>query len=241
MATLSIRQVAKTCLDRDGTLSVKAHLFGVHGSNPGATRSVLDQIQLARGTPFVRLAIVTVRPVGSTAGPDTNIQRDIDVANEVWRRTCGTWIYCVGSTVERTNLLGANAILDQNACPLGEQGNPTQEERALFALGRNLGADVVGYYIGGSTNPNLGGCSAYPAGRRGFWVAFGSSRNMLGHELTHVIGLNPHVGPDPDVADNDQDNLMWPTPGAITNPPPDLRAPQRDRVRDDDGLETCAG
>jgi hypothetical protein len=90
-----------------------------------------------------------------------------------------------------------------------------------------------------TSNPNLIGSSAYPAGRRGFWVAFNASANALGHELTHVVGLNPHVGPDPDVSDTDQDNLIWPTPGAITNPPPDLRTPQRQRVRGDSGLESC--
>ena len=240
MATLSVRETAHSCLGRDGDLSIKEHIFGVRGVNASATRSLVDQLRLVRSAPFIRLAIVTIRVVGSTAGPDANIQRDLDVANEVWRRTCGTWIYCVASVVERTNLLGTNAILDQNACPLGVQQNPTQEEQNLFALGRTLGADVVGYYITGSTNPGLIGCSAYPAGRRGFWVAFGSSANTLGHELTHVIGLNPHVGPDPQVDDNDQDNLMWPTPGAITNPPPDLRTPQRNRVRGDDGLESCS-
>jgi len=240
MSTLSVRETAQHCLGHDGDLSMLRHVFGVHGTNPSATRSLAAQLRLARGTSFLRLAIVTIRAVGSTAGPDGNIQRDLDVANEVWQRTCGTWIYCVGSVVERTNLLGMNGILNQNACPLGQQGNPTQEERDLFALGRGLGANVVGYYITGSTNPNLIGCSAYPAGRRGFWVAFNASANTLGHELTHVVGLNPHVGPDPQVSDTDQDNLMWPTPGAITNLPPDLLTPQRNRVRSDGGLEACS-
>jgi hypothetical protein len=239
MATLSVREIAHSCLGRDGDLSIREHVFGVHGINASATRSLGDQLRLVRSAPFIRLAIVTIRPVGSTAGPDVRIQRDLDVANEVWQRTCGTWIYCVASVVERTNLLGTGGILDQMRCPLGVQQNPTQEEQGLFALGRTHGADVVEYYITGATNSTRIGCAAYPAGRRGFWVAFGSSANTLGHELTHVIGLNPHVGPDPEVNDDDQDNLMWPTPRAITHLPPDLRTPQRNRVRGDDGLESC--
>jgi hypothetical protein len=240
MATTSVRAVADACLQRRGTLSLKRHVFGVFGSN-NQTRSLLQQLRLIQTKPFLRLAIVTVRPVGSTQGEYQNLQRDLDVANEVWQRDCDAWIYCVGSVVEVTNLLGNNGVLNQNGCPLGEQQNPTAEENALFALGRDLGADVVGYYIAGSTNPNLGGCSAYPANRRGFWAGFNTSQNMFAHELTHVIGLNPHPAQDDEVADNDQDNLMWPTPAAITNLPPDLRSAQRTRVRNDDSVQSCEG
>jgi hypothetical protein len=240
MATISVRGVAASCLGRHGTLSLKRHVFGVYGQN-NLTRSLQHQLKLIRTKPFVRLAIVTIRPLGSTLGQYQNLQRDLDVANEVWQRDCDAWIYCVGSVVERTDLLGTNGVLNQNSCPLGVQSNPTAEEDELFDLGRNLGADVVGYYITGSTNPSLGGCSAYPRGRRGFWSGFTQSQNMFGHELTHVVGLNPHPANDAQVPDNDQDNLMWPTPGAITNPPPDLRTAQRDRVRGDDGVQSCQG
>lgn len=238
MATLSVRAIAAQCLGRTGSLSLKRDVFGVYGNN-NQTRSLQHQLGLIRTRPFVRLAVVTVRPAGSTLGPDQNIQRDVDSANEVWQRDCDTWIYVVGSIVERTNLLGTNGVLDQPGCPLGVQNNPTAEEQALFALGRNLGADIVGYYITGSTNPNLGGCSAFPQGQRGFWVGFNQSTNMFGHELTHVIGRNPHPQNDDQVPDNDQDNLMWPTPGAITNLPPDLRTVQRGRVRGDDSVGQC--
>lgn len=238
MATISVRAVATSCLGRQGDLSVKRDVFGVYGEND-QIRSLLKQLGLIRTKPFLRLAIVTVRPLGSTQGQYQNLQRDLDVANEVWQRDCDTWIYCVGSVVEFTDLLGNNAVLNQNSCPLGEQTNPTAEEDGLFDLGRNLGADVVGYYITGSTNPNLGGCSAYPEGRRGFWSGFNQSPNMFAHELTHVVGLNPHPAQDPQVPDNDRDNLMWPTPGAIANLPPDLRTPQRNRVRGDGSMETC--
>jgi hypothetical protein len=238
MATISVRTVAASCLGRGGDLSVKRDVFGVYGTN-NLTRSLQNQLRLIQTKPFLRLAIVTVRPTGSTQGQYQNLQRDLDVANEVWQGDCDAWIYCVGSIIEVTNLLGANGVLNQNACPLGVQSNPTAEEDLLFDLGRDLGADVVGYYITGSTNPSLGGCSAYPEGRRGFWAGLGQSQNMFAHELTHVIGLNPHPAQDGQVPDDDQDNLMWPTPGAITNPPPDLRTVQAGRVRGDDSVETC--
>ena len=239
MATLSVRTIVNNCLDKAGALSIKQDVLGVYGNDNPQSRSLLERLRLIQTEPFLRLAVVTIRPAGSTQGQYQNLQRDLDVANEVWQRDCDAWIYCVGSVVDNTGVLGANAVLNQNTCPLGEQANPTAEENALFDLGRDLGADVVGYYIAGSTNPNLGGCSAYPQSRRGFWTGFNQSQNMFAHELTHVIGLNPHPAGDPDVPDNDQDNLMWPTPGAITNLPADLRSVQCSRVQSDDSVETC--
>jgi hypothetical protein len=231
MPTVSVRDVATACLDRQGTLSLKRHLFGVYGNN-NQTRSLAAQLQRIRTQPFLRLALVTVRPVGSMQGQYQNLQRDLDLANEVWQRECGAWIYCVDSVVILTDILGTDGVLNQNPCPLGVQQNPTAEENDLFDLGRDLGADVVGYYITGSTNSTRGGCSAYPAGRRGFWAGFNQSLNMVAHELTHVIGLNPHDT-------TDQNNLMWRNPGAITNQPPDLTDDQCLRVRDDGSIESC--
>jgi hypothetical protein len=238
MATLSVRTIAASCLGRQSPVSLRRHVFGIYGNN-AQSRSLRARLHLAQTKPFIRVALVTVRPIGSTQGAYVNLQRDLDSANEVWQQECGAWIYCVDSIVAVTGAFGANGILDQNACPLGIQDDPTAEEDALFDLGRGHGADVVCYFIAGSSNPALAGCAAYPEGRRGFWVMFGSSQWMFAHELTHVIGLNPHPNRDPEVPDDDQDNLMWPTPGAITNPPPDLRDVQCGRINDDDGLESC--
>src|SRR3712207_3797546 len=105
MATVSVRTVAASCLGRTGMLSLKRHVFGVYGNN-NQTRSLKSQVRLIQTRPFLRLAIVTVRPAGSTQGPYENLQRDLDVANEVWQRACGAWIYCVGSVVDTSGLLG---------------------------------------------------------------------------------------------------------------------------------------
>jgi len=239
MATLSVRTIVNNCLDRSGRLSIKQDVLGVYGPDNPQTRSLVEQLRLIQTQPFLRLAVVTTRPPGSTQGQYQNLQRDLDTANEVWQRDCGAWIYCVGSVVDNAGILGNMVVLNQNACPLGVQANPTADENALFALGRNLGADVVGYYIAGSTNPALGGCSAHPRGLRGFWTGFNQSPNMFAHELTHVIGLNPHPADDPNVPDNDQNNLMWPVPGVITNLPADLRPIQCSRVQGDNSIETC--
>ena len=122
------------------------------------------------------------------------------------------------------------AVLDQPGCPFGVQSSPTTEETNLFNLGRDLKANLVCYFIAGSTNPALGGCAAYPAGLRGFWRGFNQGANVSAHELAHVVGLNPHPGDDPDIADVDQNNLMWPIPAAITNQPADLETVQVNRV-----------
>lgn len=234
MATLSVRSIVASCLGRTPPLSLRRDVFGRHGNN-NQTLSLKAQLDLIQNKPFLRLAIVTVRAVGSTAGPDANIQRDLDAANEVWQSDCDAWIYCVDSITVNTGILGANGVLNQPSCPLGVQASPTQEEDDLFDLGRTLGADIVGYYIAGSTNGGLAGCSSYPAGRRGFWVRFGSSQWVLAHELTHVVGLNAHV--DSTVPAN-SDNLMWPNTG-WSNLPPDLNSGQCDRIIDDGSIETC--
>jgi hypothetical protein len=112
---------------------------------------------------------------------------------------------------------------------LGEQSDPTDEEEELFDLGRNLGADLVAYYI--QDGPNAVGCSAYPAGRRGFWVDNGASQWTFAHELVHILGLNPHVG--------NSDNLMSTPTSSITNPPPDLTNAQANNVETDPSVESC--
>lgn len=234
MATWSIKSIVSSCLGRTPPLSLKRDVFGVYGVN-NQTRSLKTQLNLIQNRPFLRLALVTIRPIGSTAGQYANLQRDLDAANEVWQSDCNAWIYCVGSITVTTSILGANIILEQNSCPLGVQSTPTDEEDDLFDLGRDLGADVVGYYIGGSTNPGLAGCSSYPSGRRGFWVRFNSSAWVLAHELIHVIGLNAHVSTS---NSSNSDNIMWPNTG-WTNLPPDLNASQCNRVQADSSIESC--
>jgi hypothetical protein len=92
----------------------------VYGNN-NQTRSLVEELRLIQSAPFLRLALVTVRPLGSTQGQYQNLERVLDVANEVWQRDCGVWIYCAGSVVEATALLCTNGVMNQNAYPLGEQ------------------------------------------------------------------------------------------------------------------------
>lgn len=236
MPTVSVRSMAKR-LGRTGPVSVRRDVFGAYGVNP-RVRSLKIQCDLIENWPFVRIALVTVRPLGSAGGQYANLQRDLDAANDIWQTESNVWLYCTGTAVDNSGILGANAVLDQNVCLVGVQSSPTAEETALFNLGRNLGANLVGYFVAGSTAPTVIGCATYPAGQRGFWVGFGSDENCLAHELTHVIGLNAHVDNDPDIADTDTDNLMWSITGAITNLPPDLENVQVRRIRSDPGTET---
>src|SRR5215210_4381602 len=108
MATVSVRTIIRDCLGKAGPLSVKRDVLGVYGNDNPQTRSLVQQLRLIQTEPFLRLAVVTIRPLGSTQGQYQNLQRDLDVANEVWQRDCGAWIYCVGSVVEVTPLLGIN-------------------------------------------------------------------------------------------------------------------------------------
>jgi len=129
----------------------------------------------------------------STSTPTPIPQLDLDNANTIYQRECGAWVYCVGSiTVNQPAL----TILDQDDCLLSVKAHSvSDEEDQLFDLGRDLGASILCYYIVSSDLANVGGCSAHPAGRRGFWLGNNpaSPQVAFAHELTHNVGHNPHV------------------------------------------------
>ena len=226
----SLRTVADNCLNKTGRLSVLQDFLGVYNNDNPTNRSFKDRLDLIQNTPFVRVVVVTVRPVGSTLGVDPNLQRDLDNANIVYQAECNAWVYCQNSIVVRTNILGNNGILDQADCK-GSNHEVSMEEDQLFDLGRNMGADLVGYYIAGDVG-GLAGCAAHPIGRRGFWCGATRSAWTFVHEVTHVIGDNAHV--------SDTDNLMMGSGTfGITNPPPDLTNNQCDRILNDSDMESC--
>jgi hypothetical protein len=163
------------------------------------------------------LAIVTVR------GAQTNLARDIDNSVEIYGRECEIWVQLDANVeVDRPDLL----VISQTDClRVGHVVSVDEDE--LFDLGRGLGPDIVGYYLQ-SDAAGFRGCAAHPPERRGFWVANSATRWTLPHELTHVVGHNPHVG--------DSDNLMFTPTSSITNPPPDLSDDQRTRILQDPAL-----
>ena len=169
----------------------------------------------------VRVALVTV----NGANPDRH--RDLDRANAVWLGECQTWVDVVGEiTVDRPDLL----VLDQEDC-LVDGHVVSAEEDELFDLGRDLGAEIVCYYIEGDL-AGFRGCAAHPPGRRGFWVGDSATEWTFVHELTHVVGDNPHV--------SDSDNLLFEDGTAsITNLPPDLTSDQCHRIAGDDAAGLC--
>lgn len=220
MATKSVKTIAADCLDKTAPLSVRQDLLGVYANDNPQTRSLKARLDLIEDKSFVRIMLVTIQGAAPT------LQRDLDNTNTVLQGECDVWLYPVDSlTFNLPNLL----ILNQNSCPLGVQAFPTAEEDQLFDLGRNLGAELVAYYI--QNGPSAVGCSAYPAGRRGFWVDNGASPWTFAHELVHVMGLNPHVG--------NSDNLMSTPTASITNLPPDLTTGQCNKVTGDAAIESC--
>lgn len=220
MATLSVRSLASTCLNKTGSLSLREDILGVYGNDNPQDRSLKERLNLIDNTPFVRLALVTIQ------GATPNLQRDLDNANLVYQNEANVWIYCVGSiTVNRPDLL----VLDQDDCR-GSGHSVSEEEDELFDLGRNLGADIVGYYVNAS-NGGFAGCAAHPPGRRGYWSGSSASPWTFAHEIGHVVGDNGHV--------SDSDNLMSTPTASITNPPPDLTNSQSGRINNDPDVETC--
>ncbi|MBB4934850.1 hypothetical protein F4561_005744 [Lipingzhangella halophila] len=168
----------------------------------------------------VRVAVVVID------GANANVNRDLDAGNQVYLPECGMWIAVVArTTVDRPDLL----VLDQTDC-LANGHEVSDEEDELFDLGRDLGADIVAYYIQGDT-AGFRGCAAHPPGRRGFWVGDTATQWTFAHELTHVVGDNGHVG--------NTDNLMFRNTGRITNPPPDLTDDQCARIRRDEVMGDC--
>lgn len=167
----------------------------------------------------VRVAVVTI------LGANPDLARDLDAANRVYPGECGVSIDIVASITEnRPHLL----ILDQNDCSVDHE--VSDEEDELFALGRDLGADIVCYYIRGDIS-GYNGCAVHPPDRRGFWVADNVTEWTFVHELTHVVGDNDHV--------SDRDNLMYGSTRRITNPPPDLNRAQCRRVNNDAAMIDC--
>ena len=220
MATLSVKTIANNCFGKTAPLSIREDILGVYGNDNPQTRSLRQRLTLIENRPFVTVALVTIQ------GATPNLQRDLDSGNQVYQQECDTWIYCVDSiAVNQPELL----FLTQTDCA-GAGHVVSTEEDALFNLGRNLGANIVGYYINASSG-GFRGCAAHPPGRRGFWVGSTATQWTWVHELTHVVGDNPH--------ETDTDNLMFNNTGSITNPPPDLTADQCQRIGSDPDMETC--
>jgi hypothetical protein len=192
MTTINVRTAVADRLGKSGTVSLKKDVFGVYSDDHPQSRSLLKQMDLIRNKPLVRVAQVTVIG-GDIATPTPRPQRDLDNANTIYQRECGAWVYCEGNiTVDRIDL----TFLDQDDCNLGASHTVSDDEAELFGLGRDLGANIVGYYIWSS--PGHGGCAAHPPGRRGFWLEFGSIKPgspqvAFAHELTHNVGHNHHV------------------------------------------------
>ena len=217
----SVKQVAQDCLGKNPTLSIREDILGVYGNDNPQNRSLKERLDLIQTTPFVKVALVTIQ-----GGANGNLQRDLDTANEIYQRDCDTWVYPTASiTVDRPNLL----FLTQDDCN-GSGHSVSDEEDELFDLGRNLGANVVGYYINNSSG-GFAGCAAHPPGRRGFWSGNGASPRTWAHELGHVVGDLSHV--------SNSDNLMSTPTANITNLPADLTNSQCQDVQNDPDMESC--
>ncbi|WP_299676147.1 hypothetical protein [uncultured Roseobacter sp.] len=222
--TASIRNVASSCLDKTGRLSLREDILGVYANDNPQNRSVLAQMNRIQTVPFVKIALVTIQ------GASPQIQRDLDNANAVWVGNCNVWVYPTDSITVNAPALVALAQDDCN----GSGHSVSSEEDQLFDLGRNLGANIVAYYIQSGSGA---GCAAHPPGRRGFWADDGASPWTFIHELTHVVGDNPHID------SNDSCNLgnLMTTCGTanINVALPNLTNNQCDRINGDADIESC--
>jgi hypothetical protein len=169
--------------------------------------------------------------VVTIAGANPSVASDVANGNVVWGGRCGVFVDVVSNiTVNNPILL----VLDQTDCRASGHA-VSAEEDALFDLGRNTGADVTIYFIQGDV-AGFRGCAAHPPGRRGAWVGDVATDWTFIHEITHVVGDNPHVGNCRNPQVGDTDNLMFCNTGALTNLPPDLSEQQCSRILADPAL-----
>lgn len=230
MSSLSLRKIAQNCLGRDPPISLLRDIFSIYGNDHPQNRSLLNQLALIQNKPFVRIALVTIQNIN----PAPNIQRDLDNANEIYQRECDAWIYCTGSiTINRPDLL----ILDQNDC--SATGHiVSNEENDLFSLGRNLGANIVCYYIQDGPGDWVG-CAAHPPGMRGFWVGSNPNIYTFPHELTHIVGDNAHTCDKENLMLGGVCNKIKVGTNNIINLPPDLTQNQINRILNDTDMGHC--
>lgn len=240
MATRSVREIVWNCLGKSGYLSLKEDVFGVYSNDHPQDRSLKSQLYLIQNKPFVRVGLVVILSGTVMAASANDLQQQVDCANEVYQADCGVWIYCeYRLDINRPGLIQ----IQQNDCQINGH-NPSGDEAALFALGRNMGADIVCYFIDGSQSAGTFGCAAHPAGDRGFWVGNANwattadKEYIFAHELGHVVGDNRHTIDDLKIANNDTDNLMYRFVNGYTNLPPDLENVQCKRIHNDPAIET---
>ncbi len=160
-------------------------------------------------------------------GASPNVDRDIEVANDVFEQ-CGIEVVKIK---QETNDAPDLLDLDQPGCSSGQ--TPTAEEDALYDLMReDCPGDIIAYYVR-STSLGVRGCAAYPSNRPGFVMTDFETKFTFAHELGHVLGLS-HV--------NDTTNLMNGPggTGAITQDPPSLTSDQCDIVSNSEFIDSCS-
>ena len=222
---LSVRSLAQSCLGKSGALSVREDVHGVYP--PGNTHfalSLRDQLTLVSTKPFVKIAMFHVFPKGSDDRISVNAHIDMRRANELYQTLCGLWVYVTSASPIYTDRFGPDVTIEV------EEGEVSEDEEDLFALGNDSNADIIGYYVG----------TARRAGRtqiskRRFWVVRNFQDGtadfyrgyIMAHEMAHAIaGLKDiEEGPPRSVT-----NLMCAGANCIWDDGPTLNDDQRSKI-----------
>ena len=171
MATLSVRSLTEGCLKKTAPLSVLRDVLCVFAKR-GVTRSLKEQLLRIRDRPFVRVAFVTIKGVGQYEF----LQIDLDAATRCYEHSCTLWVYGQASiTVDRPDLYEL-----------------TEDELSeLYSVGRDLGADIVCYYIQTPSGP-FQGYAEEVDGKLGIQLKHGGHEYVFAHELAHLLTRAGH-------------------------------------------------
>jgi hypothetical protein len=109
------------------------------------------------------------------------------LANEFYQAKAGLWLYVTRASPIYTNRFGPDVTIEY------EDGELSDDEQDLFALGNDPNADLIGYYIGKARGRGRGSHS-----KRAFWVSRSAGEPqqprgyVLAHELAHAAADLQH-------------------------------------------------
>jgi hypothetical protein len=224
---LSVRSLAQSCLSKSVPLSVIPDVHGVYkGGIPTSPNplSLRQQLRLISSKPFIRLAMFHVWPASSSERVTPLAHYDMRDASNFFLGQCGVWLFVTSVEAIHTDRFGPQVTINTKS------GELSQDEKDLFALGRNAGADIIGFYVG---DAKVGGRGSHSA--RAFWIK--RTQDFRAFALAHELG---HAAGDlKDVTGGPTSNLMCAGANCVWEHGPTFTDEQRKKFSTDPIIRAC--